>query len=105
MLAYLLNRLTALGLVVYLYLHLAVLSLLAGGPPAWDPFIALARSPAFLVLDVVLIAGWLVHGLNGIRLTLTGLGLAVRWHKPLFVGLMLVAALGLVAMTVGIFGG
>ena len=32
MIAYILNRVTAIGLVVYLYLHLAVLSLLTQGP-------------------------------------------------------------------------
>ncbi|HLF29332.1 MAG TPA: hypothetical protein VJG32_23655 [Anaerolineae bacterium] len=105
MAAYALNRITGIGLVVYLYLHLAVLGLLAGGPGAWDPFITLARSPAFLVLDVILIAGWLIHGLNGLRVTLTGFGIAVRAQKALFVGLMVVAVLGLAVMAALVFGG
>jgi len=101
--AYALNRITGIGLVVYLYLHLAVLSILAGGPGSWDPFIALARSPAFLVLDVILIAGWLIHGLNGVRVTLTGMGVGLRSHKAMFVSLMGVAGIGLIALTVAIF--
>ncbi len=90
--AYVLNRLTGLGLVVYLYLHLVVLSTLTRGPEGWDPFVALAKSPAFLLLDVVLLAGLLIHSLNGIRVTLNGLGLGVGGQKPLFLGLMAVAA-------------
>lgn len=90
--AYVLNRLTGLGLVVYLYLHLVVLSTLTRGPAGWDPFVALAKSPAFLLLDVVLLAGLLIHSLNGIRVTLNGLGLGVGGQKPLFLGLMAVAA-------------
>jgi succinate dehydrogenase / fumarate reductase cytochrome b subunit len=105
MLAYALNRLTGIGLVAYLYLHLAVLSLLAGGPDAWDPFVQLARSPAFLALDVILIAGWLIHGLNGIRVTLTGLGIGTRSQKAMFVGLMTIAVVGLAAMALAVFGG
>jgi len=105
MVAYALNRLTGIGLVVYLYLHLAVLSLLAGGPDAWDSFVQLARSPAFLALDVILIAGWLIHGLNGIRVTLIGLGIGTRSQKAMFAGLMTIAVVGLVAMALAVFGG
>ena len=103
MFAYTLNRITGIGLVVYLYLHLVVLGMLAGGPSAWDPFITLAKSPAFLVLDVILIAGWLIHGLNGLRITLTGFGIGVRSQKAMFVGFMTVAVIGIVAMALAVF--
>jgi succinate dehydrogenase / fumarate reductase cytochrome b subunit len=105
MIAYVLNRITGIGLVVYLYLHLAVLSLLAGGPSSWDPFITLARSPLFLALDVILIAGWLIHGLNGVRVTLTGFGVGVGSQRVMFIGLMIVAIAGLIVMALMVFGG
>ena len=69
MLAFMLHRLTGIGLVFYLYLHLAVLSKLRGGPESWDSFLALVRSPWFLLLDGILLLGVLIHGLNGLRLT------------------------------------
>ena len=102
--AYALNRLTGLGLVLYLYLHLVILSMLVGGPASWDPFVKLARSRLFLSLDVILIAGWLIHGLNGLRVTLTGIGLGVRSQKALFIGLMALAVIGLVVMAFMVFG-
>ncbi len=80
-LAYVVMRLSAVGLVLYLFLHLVILSQLAVGPAAWDSFVALAKSPAFLLLDIVLIIGILAHGLNGIRLTLIGFGIGVPGHK------------------------
>ncbi len=101
--AFALNRLTGLGLVVYLFIHLLVLSLLAQGPSAWDEFVRLARSPLFLLLDVVLIAGILIHGLNGIRVTLAGLGMGVARQRLSFVGLMVAAAVLLVAAALGVF--
>ena len=101
--AFALNRLTGLGLVVYLFIHLLVLSLLAQGPSAWDEFVRLARSPLFLLLDVVLIAGILIHGLNGIRVTLAGLGMGVARQRLSFVGLMVAAAVLLVAAAIGVF--
>lgn len=82
--AFALNRLTGLGLVLYLFLHLAILFQLSRGPGSWDSFVRLAKSPAFLLLDVVLIFGILFHGLNGIRVGLVGMGIAVRNHRTLF---------------------
>jgi succinate dehydrogenase / fumarate reductase cytochrome b subunit len=79
--AYVVMRLSAVGLVLYLFLHLAILSQLAMGPSQWDGFVALAKSPAFLLLDIVLIVGILAHGLNGIRLSLIGFGVGVPSHK------------------------
>jgi succinate dehydrogenase / fumarate reductase cytochrome b subunit len=96
--AYILNRLSGLGLALYLYLHLGVLATLARGPEGWDPFIAIVRSPLFLMLDVVLFAGLLIHGLNGLRVTLLGFGIGVRQQKTMFVALMAVAAV------IGVYG-
>lgn len=101
--AYALNRITGIGLVFYLYLHLIVLSTLAQGATAWDAYIAIARTPVFLMLDVILLAGLLIHGLNGIRVTLTGLGIGVSAQKKMFVGLMLVAVIALIASALKIF--
>jgi succinate dehydrogenase / fumarate reductase cytochrome b subunit len=105
MIAYVLNRVTALGLVLYLYIHLAVLSILLGGPGAWDPFVEIVRSPFFLFLDVILLAGLLIHGLNGLRVALTGFGFGVRAQKPLFVALMIFAAIALLIGALKIFTG
>lgn len=91
--AFALNRITGVGLVLYLMLHLAVLTLLLRGEEQWDAFIELAGHPLVLTLDMVLIFGILYHGLNGIRLALVGMGIAVRWQKALFWGLMTVGAL------------
>jgi succinate dehydrogenase / fumarate reductase cytochrome b subunit len=103
--AFALNRITGIGLVVYLYLHLGILFLLTRGPGGWDAFIATARSPYFLSLDVILIAGILIHGLNGVRIVLTGLSIGVKSQKLLFSLLMVAAAALLIAATVLIFGG
>lgn len=79
--AYVVMRLSAIGLVLYLFLHMVILSQLAVGPAQWDSFVALVKSPIFLLLDVVLIIGILAHGLNGIRLSLIGFGIGVPSHK------------------------
>ena len=101
--AYALNRITGIGLVVYLYLHLGVLSMLIRGQSAWDSFVALARSPFYLALDVILLAGILLHGLNGLRLAFTGLGFSVGAQKALFIILMVIGAIILLVAALKIF--
>lgn len=101
--AWIVNRLTGLGLLLYLFLHLGVLSMLAVGPSAWDGFVSTALTPAFLLLDVVLIFGMLFHGLNGIRVTLVGFGLIVDRQKAMFVTLMILGAIVLVVAGLRIF--
>jgi succinate dehydrogenase / fumarate reductase cytochrome b subunit len=103
--AYVASRVTGLLLVGYLYLHLAVLSLLALGPGAYDRFVAVMRSPLFLALDLVLIAAWLVHALNGLRATIVGLGFGVRAQRRMLVAAQVVTAVALVVAGVLLFGG
>ncbi len=88
---FILNRLTAIGLTLYLFLHLSVLSKLAQGPAAYDSFIKMAKSPIFLAGELLVVAGVFIHGLNGIRIVLTSFGVSVTRQKQLFVGLMALA--------------
>jgi succinate dehydrogenase / fumarate reductase, cytochrome b subunit len=98
--AFALNRVTGLALVLYLYLHLGVLSILLVGESAWDDFLGLATSSFFLGLDVVLLAGLLFHGLNGIRVALVGSGVAPNRQRALF---WAAAVMGTVALAYGAF--
>jgi succinate dehydrogenase/fumarate reductase cytochrome b subunit len=56
-----------------------------------------------LALDVVLIFGLLFHGLNGLRITLVGLGLIVNRQQALFVALMVFGAIALLIAGLRIF--
>ncbi len=96
--AFALNRLTAVGLTVYLFLHLGILSLLLRGPDGWDSFVAVAKTPLFLTLDVILLFGVVYHMFNGIRVALVGMGVANKQQKALFYGLV---GLALILFVVG----
>lgn len=98
--AFVLNRITGLGLVFYLYLHLGVLSMLLRGEAAWSGFLRLATTTAFLGLDVLLLFGLLYHGLNGVRVALVGTGILrdrqrALWWAAVVMGALLLAWGGL----------
>lgn len=96
--AFILNRITALGLVLYLYVHLIVLSQLAIGPDAWEAFLNLAHSPVFKVGELLVIAAGIIHGLNGIRIVLTTFSIGVTRQKALFY-----AAMGISVVVILVF--
>ena len=78
------NRVTGLGLVIYLYLHRGVLSMLLLGERAWNDFLGLATTTVFLLLDVLLLFGLLYHGLNGLRVALVGMGYVPNLQRALW---------------------
>ncbi len=93
MLGFTLNRITALGLTLYLFLHLGVLSQLAAGPGGYDKFIATIHNPVFTFFEVLVVTAGMMHGLNGARIVLNSLGIAVRIQKALLIGLLSIAVL------------
>jgi succinate dehydrogenase / fumarate reductase, cytochrome b subunit len=98
--AFALNRLTGLGLVLYLFLHLGVLSLLLQGEEGWNQFLAIAKSPLFLLFDVILIFGLLFHALNGIRVALVGMGIGIRNQRTMF---WILAAIGAILLVISAY--
>jgi succinate dehydrogenase / fumarate reductase cytochrome b subunit len=101
--AYILNRLSGLGLTFYLFLHLIMLGQLAKGPDAYDGFIALVRNPVFLAGELLVVAAALIHGLNGIRIGISSFGYAAGKQKQLFIGLMTVAIIAILYFAIRMF--
>jgi succinate dehydrogenase / fumarate reductase cytochrome b subunit len=101
--AYILQRVTALGLTLYLYLHLVVLGQLAKGPEGYDQFLVLAHSPLFVFGEWLVVAAGILHGLNGMRVALTAFGVSVTRQKQLFFGLMAVAVVAILIFGIRMF--
>jgi succinate dehydrogenase / fumarate reductase cytochrome b subunit len=101
--AFILSRITALGLTLYLFMHLLVLGQLAQGPGAYDQFIKLTHNPWFGLGELLVIAAGLIHGLNGLRVIFTSFGIGVPRQKTFFYTLMVLALIGIVAFGFKIF--
>jgi succinate dehydrogenase / fumarate reductase cytochrome b subunit len=97
--AFALNRITALGLTVYLFLHLIILGKLAQGPAAYDQFLELTENPFIKLGEWAVVAAAILHGLNGIRIVLTSFGVGVTRQKQLFYGFMALAVLVILLFT------
>ena len=97
--AFALNRVTALGLTFYLFLHLIVLGRLAQGPGAYDEFLLLTENPFIKLGEWAVVAAAILHGLNGIRVLLTSFGVGVTRQKQFFYGLMAVAVVVILIFT------
>ncbi len=93
--AFILNRITALGLTLYLCLHMVMLSQLIQGEAAYNTFIALAKTPVIKVGEMLVVAAGIIHGLNGIRIALNSFGIGTLYQKVIFLALMALAAAGI----------
>jgi succinate dehydrogenase / fumarate reductase cytochrome b subunit len=101
--AFALNRVTAIGLTIYLFLHLIILGKLAQGPGAYDQFLELTENPWIKLGEWAVVAAAILHGLNGIRVVLTSFGVGVTRQKQLFVGLMAIAGLVILIFTLRMY--
>ena len=107
---YALHRLTGIGLILYLLLHILETGQRMAGEATWSALMALFGTPLYKVLEYALFAAFVFHALNGVRLLFTELGFflgrpahpvypypsSIRRHRPLTLALMILAALVLV---------
>ena len=110
--AYALHRLTGLGILAYFLMHIFVTGTRMGGPGEWERTMAFFGKPLFKVGEFLVFLAFAYHAINGIRLIFAELGYTIGKpglpaypysystlrQKPLFVALMIVAA---VIMIVG----
>ncbi len=96
MLAWIIFRLTGLALVVYLFMHIHVISNLSD-PSKFDQTMEFLGSPLFRFLEIGLLAAIIVHALNGIRILIVDFGKGALVQAKLFwilfvIGLVLLLA-------------
>ena len=86
--AWILHRITGLGLVFYILLHTILMgvSILLGKEGFDATLSVLMGHPVFELLDTLLVGAVLYHGLNGIRILLfdIGIGISIKTQKAIF---------------------
>lgn len=96
--AWLFHRLTGLGLLFYLLLHMWVLGSANSGAEAFNRRLAAVQTPLFHFLEIGLIAMIFYHMFNGLAISLVDLFGLTRKHKSFIaIGFFIFAALTLYA--------
>lgn len=101
--AFILNRLSGLGLTFYLGLHLVVLHKLAQGAQAYNEFVEFSQSPWIRIGEVILISAVVFHGLNGLRLTMHAFNIGIRQQKKLLAIVVAATLLASVVFAIRLF--
>lgn len=99
--AWLLQRLTGILLVVYLFAHLTVISTSRMGAAAFDRLSMSIQTPGWHALDIALLVGIVFHALNGVRIVAIEFGAMARAQKA---WLYAMGAIGLVIVVWGVLG-
>ena len=68
--AWILHRVTGVGVLVFLFIHIADTALILLGPDAYNHIVSLYKQPFFRPMEVALLAAILYHSLNGIRISI-----------------------------------
>jgi succinate dehydrogenase / fumarate reductase, cytochrome b subunit len=84
MLAWVIQRVSGLLLLFYLFLHVLTINKLSQGPAAFDQAMSFFQNPVFKLLEIALLGTVVLHALNGIRITLIDLGMGREKQRQLF---------------------
>ncbi|MBV9688589.1 MAG: succinate dehydrogenase, cytochrome b556 subunit [Ktedonobacteraceae bacterium] len=68
--SWLLHRVTGLGILLFLFIHIVDISLLGFGPQVYNEGILLFDSVIVRILSLTLIGSVLLHAFNGVRIML-----------------------------------
>lgn len=68
--SWLAHRVTGVGIILFLFAHVADTALVGWGPRAYNRVVALYKNPAVGVLELILVAMVIYHALNGLRIML-----------------------------------
>jgi len=102
---FMVNRIAGIGLTIYLFMHLLMLSKLISGKEAFDAFIEFAHNPIIVAGEFLVVFAVLLHGINGLRIALTSFGIGNRYQKIMLIICLILALAGGIIFAMKMFGG
>lgn len=84
-LAFLLHRITGLGILLFLVIHIIDTSFVYFAPELYDEAIQIYRSVPFMIGEIFLVWAVFYHGFNGIRIIIFDLWKPEWWEKDIAV--------------------
>ena len=68
--AWILHRVTGVGIILFLFAHVVDTAVVGWGPHAYDRVIAVYENPVVRLLELGLVAAVVYHALNGVKIML-----------------------------------
>ena len=87
--SWVLHRLTGVGVLLFLFIHILDTALIMLGPAWYNKIIQVYRMPFFGLMEIGLFAAVLYHSLNGVRIIVIDFWPgSTRYHKKMFYAVM-----------------
>ena len=89
MISWALHRLTGLGVLLFLLIHIADIYVINSGPEAFDELLFIYHNTFFRLMEVMLVGALFYHGINGIRIIIIDFwDRAALYHRQMFWGVV-----------------
>ena len=93
------HRLSGIGVLAYLFMHIVETSMVTLGPDVYNATLGLFRNLPIRLGEIVLMAALVYHSLNGLKVILLDLVPATtRWYRPLTLGVIGATMLAMVPL-------
>lgn len=97
--SWLLHRITGLGVLLFLLIHIVDITLIGFGPTVYNNSIAVFSAWPVRLLSLALIGSVLYHAFNGVRIILVDFWpAAYKYQKQMFYLVMAITIVGTLAM-------
>jgi len=103
--SWLLHRVTGLGILLFLFVHIVDISLLGFGPVVYDDGILLFDNVGVRPLSLALIGAVLFHAFNGVRIMAIDFWRkGVKYQRGMFVAALVVTLVAFIPMAYFVIG-
>lgn len=94
------HRLSGIGVLVYLFMHIVETSMVTLGPDVYNATLGLFRNLPVRLGEILLMAALVYHSLNGLKVILLDFVPATTvWYRPLTLGVILATVVAMVPLS------
>ena len=98
------HRLSGIGVLLYLFMHIVETSLVTLGPDVYNTTLGFFDNPVIRAGEILLMAALVYHSLNGLKVILLDfVPAATAWYRPLTLGVIAATVMAMVPLGVLMF--
>ena len=98
------HRLSGIGVLLYLFMHIVETSLVTLGPDVYNATMDFFHNPIIRAGEALLMAALVYHALNGLKVILIDfVPAATAWYRPLTVGVIAATVVAMVPLAAIMF--